>query len=114
MTVKSAYSKIAKGILACIVSLTHTCLKCKDKGLYVKYWGESSESTYERSKTYIDEGIKKYKTRHINQHIEKFHKGEDMNIHEDFKFEMVQQIKGAMNKQPVNIDELKGYVYCQK
>ena len=35
------------------VTYSNTCLKCSEKGESFKYWGESSESLYERSSTHM-------------------------------------------------------------
>ena len=61
---------------------TNTCLICKQRGMDVKYWGETSESTYERSKTHMDEARRGYNTSHIRQHLDKFHSGEIVNLRE--------------------------------
>ena len=39
------------------------------------------------------------KTSHIKQHLDKHHKGVKVNLRESFQFEVVSQIKGAMNRQ---------------
>ena len=62
---------------ACYVN---TCLICKQRGLNIKYWGETSKSTYERAKTHMGEARKQHQTSHIVQHLREFHKGETVNL----------------------------------
>ena len=54
---------------------------------------------YQRSSTHMNDARLKYKTSHIYQHLEQFHKGEDLNARESFQFEALGQVRGAMNRQ---------------
>ena len=81
------------------ITYSNTCLKCEERGISFKYWGESSESLYERSLTHLEEGSKGYKDSHIYAHILKYHKSDKINLQENFKFEVVGRINGAMKRQ---------------
>ena len=61
----------------------------------MKYWGESSLTTDERTLAHIDEGRRRVETSHIIQQMSEYHSGGEIGLRTNFRFDTVASHKSA-------------------
>ena len=76
-----------------------------------QYWGETSESVFERANSHIEDAEGAESHSHMHVHMTRFHPGIAGNFKDIFKFQVVEKFKSAFNRQleePINMKNCPG------
>ena len=75
------------------------CLLCKDKGLEVKYIGESARTCYERGLEHQEDAVNPSKKSHMRQHMVESHPDEVSRVLDVFEMRVIKTARSALARQ---------------